>query len=354
MSWLGVEGHDEVVERFRRSLSRGRLASTFLFVGPAGIGKRLFALRLAQSLLCETTPADELTACGICSACTQVLALTHPDLEIISKPADKSSLPLDLLIGDKEHRMREGLCHRIAMRPSRGGRRIAIIDDADYLQTEGANCLLKTLEEPPKKSVLILLSSSLQRQLPTIRSRCQIVPFRPLEPALLARLLVQHHLVSDTETAERLSAISEGSIQRACELNSPELWQFRALLYETLSRQTWEGAEMGKVISDYVDASGKEAAARRERLRTTIACMMEFLRQLMRELTSGPPTASGDLREATKLVAPRWPQDAEAVADMIQRTMDAAYQIDANASVPTVQDAWIDALVSRYHGSPVA
>ena len=79
--------------------------------------------------------------------------------------------------------MREGLCHDIALKPFRGGRKIAIIDDADYLNQEGANCLLKTLEEPPEKSVIILIGTSQQRQLPTIRSRCQIVRFAPLSTA---------------------------------------------------------------------------------------------------------------------------------------------------------------------------
>ena len=150
MGWQGLQGHDAIVEQFRRSLAADRLGSTFLFVGPEGIGKRSFAIKLAQSLLCEAE--QELDPCGSCTACTQVSAGTHPDVDFVAKPADKSTIPLELLIGNKDHRMREGLCARIAMKSACGGRKIAIIDDADYLSQECANCLLKTLEEPPPGS----------------------------------------------------------------------------------------------------------------------------------------------------------------------------------------------------------
>src|SRR5687768_6361925 len=116
MSWQLIRGHDSVVEIFRRALSRGRLASTFLFVGPAGIGKRPFALKLAQGLLCERVPEERLDPCGECPSCRQVLAGSHPDVEVVAKPADKSFIPVELLIGDAEHRMRAGLCYNISLK----------------------------------------------------------------------------------------------------------------------------------------------------------------------------------------------------------------------------------------------
>jgi len=107
---------------------------------------------------------------------------THPDFYIVEKPADKSSIPLALFVGDDDHRMREGLCHDIGLKPFMGGRKVAIIDDADHLNEEGANCLLKTLEEPPPCSVLILIGTSADKQLPTIRSRCQTIRLVPCRP----------------------------------------------------------------------------------------------------------------------------------------------------------------------------
>src|SRR5207244_12270207 len=135
----------------------------------------------------------------------QVALLNHPDVEVIAKPADKAFIPLELLIGDAEHRMRAGLCYSIALKPYSGRRKVAIIDDADYLNKEGANCLLKTLEEPPQNTVLILIGTSEQRQLPTIRSRCQIVRFQPLAESDVAELLIEMALRSDP-AADRADA----------------------------------------------------------------------------------------------------------------------------------------------------
>src|SRR5215471_14678268 len=103
---MNIRGHQQIADRFRRALARGRLASTFLFVGPPGIGKRTFALTLAQGLLCERVPEERLDPCGECPSCRQVKALTHPDVELVTRPPDKNFIPLELLIGDAEHRMR--------------------------------------------------------------------------------------------------------------------------------------------------------------------------------------------------------------------------------------------------------
>src|SRR5688572_29854914 len=239
--WQGIEGHDRIVARFRRAIEQGRLASTFLFVGPEGIGKRAFAIALARSLLCERRDDAQLDVCGICPSCVQVAARTHPDLHFIGLPEGKSSIPIKLLIGEDETRMREGLCYDISLKPFGGKRKIAIVEDADYLnRAEVANCLLKTLEEPPPRSLLILVGTSESKQLPTIRSRSQVVRFEPLSREIVERLLVEKRLVADPAEARRLAAQSEGSISRALELADPELWQFRDELLAALAREPLE------------------------------------------------------------------------------------------------------------------
>ena len=146
-----LDGHDDVVAKFRSALAAGRLANTFLFVGPEGIGKRTFAVGLAQSLLCETRDETLLDPCGQCPGCAQVLAGTHPDFLFVTRPPGKSFIPLGLLKGDEpDWPVRQSLLFNLALKSFAGKRKIAVIDDADYLNQEGANCLLKTLEEPPR------------------------------------------------------------------------------------------------------------------------------------------------------------------------------------------------------------
>ena len=342
--WHGIEGHDGIVEQFRQALARGRMATSFLFVGPSGIGKRTFAMKLAQSLLCAARPERDLDPCETCPPCVQVLAGTHPDMISVAKPAEKSDLPLELLIGDKEHRMREGLCHDIALKPFMGGRKVAILDDADYLNAEGANSLLKTLEEPPPGSVLILLGTSEAKQLPTIRSRCQIVRFRPLTTDVVARLLLRGGHVQDRAEAERLAGYSGGSLQRALELADPALWEFRGRLYEQLAAARLDSVRLARATLDFVEEAGREASPRRERLRLVVQMAAEFYRRLLRAVSGDTPCDDAELRDAVAVVLRGGTVDDLRAAALLDRTLEAAEQVDRNANQSTLVECWLDDL----------
>jgi DNA polymerase III subunit delta' len=171
VSWERVRGHERLAAAFAQVVRRGRLAHAYLFTGPRGVGKRLFAGELARALLCEQPPGDHLEACGQCASCTLVDAGTHPDCFAAGRPEDSLEVPID--------EVRE-LCRHFSLKSARGRGKVALLDDADDLNDAAANCFLKTLEEPPPRSVLLLIGTSPDRQLPTIVSRCQIVRFAPL------------------------------------------------------------------------------------------------------------------------------------------------------------------------------
>jgi DNA polymerase III subunit delta' len=344
MSWHGIFGHDDVVEQFRRALARGRLASSFLFAGPAGIGKRTFALKLAQAMLCHAHPETALDPCGECPSCSQVSAGTHPDLDVVAKPDDKSFIPLELLIGEREHRRREGLCHNIALKPYLGGRKIAIIDDADYLNAEGANALLKTLEEPPPRSVLILIGTSPAKQLPTIRSRCQLIRFSPLPTDVVAELLASKKLVADAAEAARLAQYSDGSLQRAMELANPELWSFRESFLARLAEPVVQSVELVPTVSAFVDGAGKEASARRARLRQVVGFAVEFYRQLSHAQCGASFSDDAELRGRVAAAMERGQVNGELSAGRLERCLDALAQIDRNANQTTLIECWLDDL----------
>lgn len=337
MTWQGIRGHDENVARFRTAIAHNRLASTFLFVGPSGCGKRSFALKLAQALLCERHSEVQLAPCGDCSACKQVLAGTHPDIDYVCKPEDKSSIPLDLLIGSDEKRMREGLCFRISLKPFSGKRRIAILDDADYLFSEAANCLLKTLEEPPPKSLLILLGTSEQRQLPTIRSRCQIVRFQPLDPADVAEILLEQKLTTDATAAQQAAAIAEGSVSAAARLLESELNDFRTELLQSLAQSPLQPVALVKLVQAYVDAAGKESASKKLRLKDAFAFSSSFFRQLLLAGSGATPPIAA-LRA--------WPDPAEVGSRGVELCLEAAVAAEANAAALNVLEWWADELAT--------
>jgi len=346
MSWHGIEGHDAVVERFRRALARGRLAGSFLFVGPEGVGKRTFALKLAQAMLCPTRPEAALDPCGTCPSCVQAAAGTHPDLDAVGKPADKSFIPLELLIGDREHRRREGLCHAIGLKPRLGRRKIALIDDADYLNPEGANALLKTLEEPPPQSVLILIGTSAAKQLPTIRSRCQVIRFQPLPVETVARLLVSTGGASDAAEARRIAPFGSGSVRRAMEAASPELRSFRGELWQRLAEPARDSVGLARATAAFVEAAGKEASLRRARLHHAIGFAAEFYRHLLRAQSGGAPADDRELRDRVAAAFERGQHSPEAAAARLDRCLDAAAWIDRNANQSTLIECWADHLAA--------
>jgi DNA polymerase-3 subunit delta' len=351
-----MRGHDNIFAQFRHALAHKRLASTFLFVGPAGIGKRLFALKLAQGLLCERRPEEALDPCGECPSCHQVHAQSHPDVELLARPADKAFIPVELLIGDKEHRMREGLCYNISLKSYSGRRKIAIIDDADYLNKEGANCLLKTLEEPPPKSVLILIGTSEQRQLPTIRSRCQVVRFAPLAASDVAAILVEQGICSDAAAAQKAARMSGGSVTRAAQWCDEELVDFRSSLLSVLAQREFLHGETAKLIGQFVESAGKESAAKRARLKFVVSMAEEFYREALLKLTrraSEGANSDSQLEDALK-TALRWLPGDESAAACLDVCLDATAHIDANANQATLIDWWLDELASAARQGRVA
>lgn len=354
MSWHSIRGHGAIVEQFRQALARGRLASTFLFVGPAGIGKRQFALKLAQGLLCERVPEAQLDPCEQCPACQQVAALTHPDVEIVNKPADKNSIPIDLLIGDKEHRGQAGLLYNISRKPYSGRRKIAIIDDADSLyigDLAAANALLKTLEEPPPRSILILVGTSLQRQLATIRSRCQVIRFSPLSDDDVAEILVERGLC-EAGAAARAARQGQGSVQAAGQWCDERLIEFRSAWLDVLSQREFDASAAAKMAGQFIDEAGKESAVKRRRLRLVISQAEGFYRQALLTMTTGQ-AANDDQLATAVATALRWLPGDEALAACLDVCISAYAHVDANANQATLLEWLLDELSQAARGEAV-
>jgi len=346
MSWSELIGHDEIADRFRRALAEGRLAHTFLFVGPEGIGKRSFALALAQALLCQQRAAELLDPCGQCPSCVQALAGTNPDLILVGRPAGKSEIPVGVLKGDDTYPVEQSLLFNLGLRPFYGGRKVAILDDADFLNVTGANCLLKTLEEPPTTSVLILISSSADKQLPTIRSRAQIIRFRPLASDVVARLLVERQIVSDASEAKKLAAYSGGSLTRASELADPALWEFRREILKQLGQLALSSVALAQSTIKFVDEAGKDAPPRRARLRLAIGFSTGFFRQLVRRLSGLQPEGDAELIVAVESAAGQDAWHLESATDAVERCLQAAVEVDRNANQHTLIEAWLDEVAS--------
>ncbi|MDR1493472.1 MAG: DNA polymerase III subunit delta' [Planctomycetaceae bacterium] len=348
MTWQNIIGHDRVAEQFRRAASRGRLAGSFLFVGPSGVGKRTFALALAKSLLCEKRTPQEFNACGTCPACRQLNAGNHPDFYYVAKPEDKSELPLELLIGGKEQRGRSGICYEISRKPFAGGYKIAVIDDADSLNTEGANALLKTLEEPPPHAILILIGTSAAKQLPTIRSRCKMIRFFPLETRELAQLLEQQGIAASQERAMRLAQSSDGGLELAKAFCDDSLDEIRDEFFRELSLAVPRSVPFAIKLNEFVDAAGKEAILRRKRLRLLLVMALDFYQNFGRMIERADPQQlkNRDLTPYFQNASAAYRNDVFRVNRSAYYTLEALEQIDRNVQLPYIVDVWLHNLTN--------
>ncbi|HUQ32587.1 MAG TPA: DNA polymerase III subunit delta' [Pyrinomonadaceae bacterium] len=212
-------GNQRVKDILRRMLSVGRTPGALLFVGEDGVGKKLFALEIAKALNCRTPVGVE--ACDQCSSCVRINQSKFPEYSDDKDNKERlvrSDHPDVLLARPFTRVLRIGPMREIEQeanyRPFEGRARVFIIEEANRLNESSSNALLKTLEEPPVSSHLILITSRPAQLLPTIRSRCQVVRFAPLAPSEIEAHLLKGKQVSPVD-ARLLSRVARGSIGRA-------------------------------------------------------------------------------------------------------------------------------------------
>ncbi len=335
MSWSRIVGHQHQIDAFRRVVQRRRLAHAYLFAGPAGVGKRLFAQELAKAILCEAQgrPADTLEACDHCPACIQVDAGTHPDLFTLQMPEESNEVPIDLV---------QSLCAGFSMKSARGHGKVAILDDADDLNEESANCFLKTLEEPPPRSVFVLVGTSLDRQLSTIQSRCHTVRFGPLADEQVAQIL-KKSVIEDGPLIGRVVRLADGSPGAALALADPALFDFRKKLLEGLTRPKIDTMRLAKEFVEFAEEAGKDLSAQRRRASLMLRLLVEGFTDAL-NLSVGAKTKATDPDDLRLLRALQNRASPEKFMTLVERCLQTEQQIGRYVQLPLVLEGLLDAL----------
>lgn len=220
----GIIGQPKVREFLRSCVSSDRVSHAYLFCGPAGSNKTQAAYAFARAILCEGDPCADCEGCTS-QACRHIVRKAHPDVHYLA-PEGAQGYVVD--------QIRDVMADTL-LAPIQAKRKVYIIDRVDLLGTAAANAFLKTLEEPPSDVVLILLGRTRESVLPTIVSRCQVVPFRHIPASEAAGILVQNTGCTLPEASIAIEACG-GSITKAADfLRSKERAQLRLTMTQALA-----------------------------------------------------------------------------------------------------------------------
>ncbi len=348
MAWSRIIGHDGVVERFRQTLGRGRLSHAYLFVGPEGIGKELFALELAKAVQCPNGPQE---ACDHCPSCQKVEHGNHPDVTFLRRITQgaKGERRAAILIDQ----VRETIQEPIAFKPYEGRYKVFVVAEAERLTEEAQNCLLKTLEEPPPYSLLVLVAARLEPFVDTVVSRCQIVRFRPLRDEDAARILEVGQGM-EPQQAATLARLAAGSPGRALHFQATGAYEAaRWLLGKLASLRQGEEFVVATELLDKARESGTTLEDARDQLRPVLDLVALAWRDLMVRASGYPEALLTWGASCEALDALGAELSAGAARRLVSMTLEARDRVDANANIRLLVETWLlqTALLLRGRGA---
>jgi DNA polymerase-3 subunit delta' len=307
-------GNNAAAAFLGNAVTRDRAAHAYLITGAPQIGKRTLAHRTAAAVMCLSEPAAR--PCGACRACDQVGRDAHPDVLVLQPDEGHARIRV---------RQIRAFEHDVALKPYEAERKVAIVLGVDRIEIEAANALLKTLEEPPAGTLLLLTAAEAAQVVATIASRCQEVPLRPVPAAEIKAALVSRG--AEPERAKLLSRLAGGRPGAALSLLVDEsqlearrkhLDQLEALL------ESEPAARLGASQSYSDTAAGRAAAL------ATLTAWQTWWRDalLVREGCEDLVVNVDRMAALSRVTAP-----ASECGRAVRRVQEAREQVDANANV---------------------
>jgi DNA polymerase-3 subunit delta' len=222
MSFLDIYGHEKQIVILKQALAQNRVGHSYLFSGIEATGKKTLALEFAKAVNCENVEAIN-DSCGKCPVCLKIKRHNHPDIFLIE--AEGQFIRISAIREIQE---------QMTFRPMEGRKRVYVIDNADRMNEQAANALLKTLEEPSPANILILVTAKPYILPSTIISRCRHMRFNPVAIDTVAKFLIERQNMEKQE-ALLLAGLSGGSIGQALELNKEDVVAYRAEILKMLA-----------------------------------------------------------------------------------------------------------------------
>ena len=242
LAWKNIVGHAAKIEQLKKIIAEEKFPHAVIFSGSEGIGKKKIAETCAAVLLCENASGGE--PCGVCENCKLISAGSHPDFYVVEPESTKTTK--NIKIGQIRTLQAEA-----SLRPVQAERRVVLIDGAEFMNNAAANCLLKTLEEPPSQTIFILLSANRAGLLLTLRSRCRTVNFDKLTTEEILSELLRREI--ETDKAKKISVVADGSLGRALNLAESGGYELRESALDLVERFS-----VGEVTNEDIFTKGSQ------------------------------------------------------------------------------------------------
>ena len=316
-----IIGQERIVNTLERSINDTRFSHAYLFTGPDQIGKKTLALNFACALNCIA----EDKPCGECSPCRRILSGNHPDVQVIELTESDEDQAARKVIRKEQI---EDMQYSINLNPYEGGYRVIIIDRAEYMSLGAANSLLKTLEEPPHHTVIVLLSVEQDRLLATIHSRCRTLEFDPVSVDQVRHVLVERMDVA-SDRAELVARLSYGRIGWAITaIANEETLEERSIVLENLISLVYTGtSERFRFAAEMAEQFAKN----RRSVYRQLEFWLTWWRDLLLVKTGGVEfIANIDRDDSLRLQADQ--VELETVSSTIRAILETMQHLDQNAN----------------------
>jgi DNA polymerase-3 subunit delta' len=240
MSFTNVLGQSQAKHILSQALSQSRLSHAYLFYGPESIGKKLLAVEFAKALNCLSSDEPD-DACGTCDSCRKIDDHIHPDFFLV-EPTKSTPTAREAAI--KIDTIRE-LQKKLGFLPYQGKAKVAIIDQVEKMNPQACNAFLKTLEEPPSSTILILITSNIYQLLPTLISRCQGIKLNPLSPEAIREILeTQDEEKLDPAEVDLRVGRSKGQVARALSNEATQTSSYRMEMIDLIGQVSFKRMDL--------------------------------------------------------------------------------------------------------------
>ena len=268
MPFTDILAQDHIIDHFNKAIKTDHLSHAYIFTGQEGVGKALFAKEFAKALNCKNNDND---SCNSCTNCNRIEMLNHPDVFWIEREEKAKFIKIENI---------RNLQNSVRLSPLESEYKIFIIKEADRMNEEASNCLLKTLEEPSPNTIIILIANSIAPIKDTIRSRCQVIRFQPIPSRIIESQLTDKS-DADANKIGWISRFCNGSLANALHLLDDNHYEMNSDIVTRMTEPDIDNLAFAEEVIDSYLSAGDSLEEKRQILKSILHCILQLYRDLL-------------------------------------------------------------------------